>query len=218
MSQDLRSKIIRLAYSNPALRDHLMPLLKTASATWWGFDVGSAYEDDAILDELSDALDGYFKVWCRKNLLLDESNEIRLDYLSDEYNYSPSDQYRIPEAQATIQISVDLKPVKKIQTEILRKHNLPAPNLVNIKELAEFITEDKDWAPKWGPRMRESFDQFIFDNLEYESGGWNSVLNPKRRYVEVTDEIDTYKPWDVSLRGDTLVLTNTTYYHYKWRV
>jgi hypothetical protein len=34
MSDALRSKVIRLAHQNPALRPHLLPLLKTAAATF----------------------------------------------------------------------------------------------------------------------------------------------------------------------------------------
>lgn len=33
MSNTLRSKVIRLAHANPALRPHLLPLLKTAAVT-----------------------------------------------------------------------------------------------------------------------------------------------------------------------------------------
>ena len=43
MSDTLRSKVIRLAHANPALRPHLLPLLKTAA---WPIDVQKFRADE----------------------------------------------------------------------------------------------------------------------------------------------------------------------------
>lgn len=42
----LRNKVIRLAYQNPSLRPHLLPLLKTASTAWREVDSKSLTKED----------------------------------------------------------------------------------------------------------------------------------------------------------------------------
>ena len=46
MDASIRSKLIRLAHSNPAIREHVLPLLKEA-----GFDKSPLGREYAVLDE-----------------------------------------------------------------------------------------------------------------------------------------------------------------------
>lgn len=81
MSNSLRSKVIRLAHANPALRPHLLPLLKTAGAT------------DGVLIG-----DGWRLSWTPARFMLEElpakgKRNLRVATLSNPYYFTKFDAW-----------------------------------------------------------------------------------------------------------------------------